>query len=268
MTAAGSCTLSLVSHGHGALIERLLADIDQWSSAELSEVFVTRNLANEPIRVPKGLAFPVRLIDSPAPRGFGANHNAALALCRSAWFGVLNPDLWLREDALGPLLAEARPGSALLCPRVLEPDGREADSARELPTTARIAGRVLARLTARRPSVASHADAAPAEWFAGMFMLLRTDALRAVGGFDERYFMYCEDVDLCARLRLAGWALQQVRSVSVVHDARRASRRSPRHLTWHLTSLARLWASPAYREYRALLDAERREGAPPRMARG
>jgi len=66
-----------------------------------------------------------------------------------------------------------------------------------------------------------------------------------MGGFDERYFMYCEDVDLCLRLRLAG--LRLVRApVSVVHAGRGASRRSAVHLAWHVRSLLRLWCSRSF----------------------
>jgi len=57
--------------------------------------------------------------------------------------------------------------------------------------------------------------------------------------------MYCEDVDLCLRLRLAGWALVRV-PVKVVHAGQRNSRRKWRHLRWHVVSLLRLWRSPAY----------------------
>lgn len=267
---AGSCTLSVVSHGQGTLVTRLLADLAAAEPAPIAEVVVTRNLPDDRIELPARLPFAVRFVDNAAPRGFGANHDAAFATCRTAWFAVLNPDLRIGRDPFAPLIAAARPDAALLCPRVLESDGRESDSARLLPTPLRLARRILKRLA---PGLVADAAAAAdgqsgetAEWFAGMFMLLRSDALRAVGGFDRRYYMYCEDVDLCARLRLAGWLLQRVDPVSVLHDAQRASRRSARHLRWHLASLARLWASAAFWRYRALLAAERRANPAQRLA--
>jgi N-acetylglucosaminyl-diphospho-decaprenol L-rhamnosyltransferase len=265
-TAGRPCTVSVVSHGQGTLVERLLTDLMAMSSPSIDQVIVTRNLPNDRIRLPDRLPFPVRFIDNPTRRGFGANHNGALACCASPWFAVLNPDLRLREDPFGPMLAEARTDTALLCPLVLEADGREADAARELPTPRRLLRRALERHGIRKASPGENRPSA--EWFAGMFMLLRSQALRDVGGFDERYFMYCEDVDLCARLRLSGWKLQQVRGASVVHEAQRASRRSARHLRWHLASLARLWTSPVFSRYRALLEAERRADPAHRMAQG
>jgi GT2 family glycosyltransferase len=72
-----------------------------------------------------------------------------------------------------------------------------------------------------------------------MFMLFRSAAFRKVGGFDERYFLYYEDVDLCARLRRAGYDIRVEAAVRVVHDARRDSRRSVRYMAWHLSSILR-----------------------------
>jgi N-acetylglucosaminyl-diphospho-decaprenol L-rhamnosyltransferase len=68
-----------------------------------------------------------------------------------------------------------------------------------------------------------------------------------VEGFDEGYFMYCEDVDLCLRLRLQGLTLSKA-PARVIHAGQRNSHRRLRHLMWHLRSLLRLWTSVAYRE--------------------
>lgn len=226
----------------------------------LDRVVVTRNLP-EPWQ--PACAHPpaaLEVIDNPRPRGFGANHNAAFARCASEWFVVANPDLRLPSDPLPALLAAGAPGVGLVAPLVQEPDGSIADSARALPTPAALLRRYLPGASA--PAAAARATAArppsgeAPQWYAGMFLAIRREAFEAIGGFDERYHLYCEDVDLCARLRLAGWQLRQARDAVVVHDARRASRRSLRHLGWHLASMTRLWRSDAWRRYRALLASE------------
>ncbi len=243
------CTLSVVSHGQGPLVERLIADLSRIGTTRIAALLVTRNLPDDPIQIPPTAGFPVRFIENAQPRGFGANHNAAFAQCSTPWFVVLNPDLRLTEDPFSSMLDAAAPNTGLVAPLVLEPDGRPADSARALVTPLTLARRALA-------SDATHPSPARPDWFAGMFLMLRSAAFAQIGGFDSRYFMYCEDVDLSARLALAGWRLQQVEAAHVVHEARRASRGSARHLRWHLTSLARLWTSRTFWRYRALLRGQ------------
>ncbi len=253
---AGRFTLSVVSHEQGALVESLLSDLERLAPPLLAQVIVTRNLPEAPIRLPATLAVPLRFIDNPHPKGFGANHNAAFAAAGVGdWFVVANPDLRLAHDPFPALALAGTADVGLLAPQVLEPDGRVADSARPLPTPLALLRRHLGGSKARPHE--------PPAWYAGMFVAVRRQAWQAVGGFDERFHLYCEDVDLCARLRLAGWQLRQAPEAQVVHAARRASRRSLRHLGWHLASLARLWTSPAWRGYRALLRRERAARAAP-----
>jgi len=87
---------------------------------------------------------------------------------------------------------------------------------------------------------------------AGFFMLFRSAAFRSLGGFDERYFLYYEDFDLCCRLRAAGHAIAWVPQARVVHDARRTSHRNARYLVWHASSVLRFFSSPAYRAAKRL----------------
>jgi GT2 family glycosyltransferase len=91
---------------------------------------------------------------------------------------------------------------------------------------------------------------------AGMFLMVRSEAYKGVGGFDERFHLYCEDFDLCARVRLLGWPIGLSDDARVVHDARRASHDSPRHLFWHVCSLIMMWSSRSWWRYRRLLRRE------------
>ena len=77
------------------------------------------------------------------------------------------------------------------------------------------------------------------DWVAGMFMLFRAPVFGELHGFDERYFLYYEDVDLCRRLRSRSYEVRLLPTISVVHDARRESHRSLRHMRWHLASILR-----------------------------
>jgi hypothetical protein len=177
----------------------------------------------------------VEEIVNTAPKGFGANHNAAFARCRTPFFCVANPDVRLGADpfpALRDALGGARAGVA--GPLVRAPDGRIEDSARRYPT----AGALLAKLfrDRREPEYATDRGTLEVDWVAGMFMLFRSESFAAVGGFDERYFLYYEDADICRRLRGAGRSVLYVPGAEVVHDARRASRRNPRLALHHAAS--------------------------------
>jgi hypothetical protein len=81
------------------------------------------------------------------------------------------------------------------------------------------------------------------DWVAGMFMLFRNELFREIGGFDERYFLYYEDVDLCFRLRQHGYDVVLVPDARAAHFAQRQSHRNPRYLLWHVRSLVRFLLS-------------------------
>lgn len=242
-------TVSIVSHRQWALIEPLLDQLDQWCAGVVAKVVLTVNVP-EDVALKDSLRIQVERIDNAQPKGFGANHNAAFARCETPWFLILNPDIRLEGDAISALLQEANPRTGLLTPRILEPGNVTPEPYRGLLTPLELIQR---RLSGHRP------PSQPA-WVAGMFMLLRSEAYAAVGGFDERYFMYCEDFDLCARLRLAGWHLRVSNQLQVLHDAQRASNTSLRPLVWHLASLARVWSSPAFWAYRRLLQTRGQTG--------
>jgi len=232
-------SVSVVSHGHGAQLEALVGDLARTCAGPL-ELLVTLNVAEGHV-LPQD-RFPLAVIENAVPRGFGANHNAALARARGEHFCVVNPDVRIAADPFPALLERlADPRVGVCAPRVLDPGGRVEDSARHFPTPLEI----VAKAMGRAPALPQGASP---DWVAGIFMLFRTAVLRQAGGFDERYHMYYEDVDLCARLRLAGLEVALCPAVSVTHDARRASHRDARHLAWHLRSMARFFTSAPYRE--------------------
>jgi hypothetical protein len=177
-------------------------------------------------------------IDNPERKGFGANHNAAFLRCSVPFYCVANPDVRFLHDPIPELLAcmsDSRVG--LVIPRVVDPMGNCEDSVRYFPTLARLAAKAL-RLDDGRYPVEGRAPV-EVDWAAGMFMLFRAEAFREIGGFDESFFLYYEDVDVCARLWKAGWKVVQHPGVSVVHAAQRASRTKVRYLKWHIASMVR-----------------------------
>jgi hypothetical protein len=232
-------TVSIVSHGQLELVLPLLEQLDRFSRPAIARVLLTLNIPETDVLAGRQWGFDIERIENARPLGFGANHNQAFARCATPWFLVLNPDIRFDRDVLAPLLAQAAPDAGLLTPRILEPGKAEPEQHRAIITPREI-------LTRRRPDYAR--PAVPA-WIPGLFMLFRSQAYREVGGFDERFFMYGEDFDICARTGLAGWKLQVAEGLVALHDARRASHAKPKHLYWHVTSLLKVWLSGAFWRY-------------------
>ncbi len=238
---AAQVTVSIVSHGHGALVLPLLADLATHCGRSV-EVILTLNIPESLTVGDSAYPFEVKIMQNEAPKGFGANHNTAFEHCRSSHFCVLNPDVRISQNPFPPLVEELRkPKVGAVAPRILDPDGYIEDSARHFPTFWFIV-RKLFGLTAELDYQIEQATLSP-DWVAGMFMLFRKDVFAELAGFDERYFLYYEDVDLCRRLRKRGYDVRLLSAVSAVHDARRESRSSLRHLRWHLASLLRFMVS-------------------------
>lgn len=242
--SARRVTVSIVSHGQTALLDRLLGDLLALRGAAIERVVVTLNL-DEPWQAPPEARLPVVVIRNARPLGFAENHNAAFALCDTPLFAVLNPDLRIAADPFARL-ASAFEGDAtcgLAAPLQLDGAGAIEDFRRRLPTPWALACRAWVGRTGGRRALTGTSRT---EWVAGAFMLFDSRAFRQLGGFDTRYRLYCEDVDICLRLQLAGWRLVVDEQVRVVHAAQRGSGRHLRYLLWHLDSLLRLWTSAPY----------------------
>jgi GT2 family glycosyltransferase len=179
---------------------------------------------------------------------FGAAANEGARRTRGDAFCLLNPDV--RFDRTHDVVRLARhlaePNIGAVAPALVLPDGRLQDASRDIPTPLELIQRRLGGST----SGARFSDApADVPWAVGACLVLRREAFDAVGGFDESYRLYFEDVDLCVRLREAGWRVHSDGGVLVRHHHRAESRRS---LTgWatrqHVRSAARFFRhNPAF----------------------
>jgi hypothetical protein len=86
------------------------------------------------------------------------------------------------------------------------------------------------------------------DWIAGIFMLMKSETYREINGLDEKYRLYFEDVDFCARAKLAGLKLIVDTNTRIQHNAHRASRRKLVYLLWHIQSAVRFFTSPTYKK--------------------
>ena len=236
----GRLSVSVVSHGHDAWLPTVLAQLAQGGAGVVEQVIVTHNLPPAGAALGGG-AWPFELVEvvNAVPAGFGTNHNRAFRQARADVFCVLNPDLRFPDASLWPRLAAAalQPGVGCAYPRLLDPDGQVQDSEREAVTPWALVRRRAFGLPDRS-----------VDWVSAALWAAPSAVYRAVGGFDERYFMYCEDVDFCLRIQLAGYSLCRV-DAQAEHEAQRASHRRPQHFFWHLQGLWRLWTTPVLWRY-------------------
>jgi GT2 family glycosyltransferase len=241
--------VSVVSHGHGSVVRDLLRDLAEATGVAL-EVTVTLNVA-EPVALdPAQSPFPLTVVQNDSPLGFGANHNAAFTrrAAGDGYFCVANPDVRLEPGVLARLAATlaAHPAAAVAAPRVRDQAGRVQNSARRLPTPGRLLRRAVRTLP--RLDYAMGTGWRQVEWVAGMLMVFPARLFAELNGFDESYFLYYEDVDLCCRARLAGYDVLLDETARVTHDGLWDSHRNLRYLRWHLASMSRFFASDVYRE--------------------
>lgn len=230
--------VSVVSHGHGQLVPDLLQDIGCLCDHSRLGVVVTENIPEGLPIAPDRFPFPLAIVRNATPKGYGANHNMAFEVMQGNAFCVLNPDIRLTADPFPVLLEHLEALEAgLVAPLIMNSKGRIADSSRRTITPFRIVKRVL-RLEKGLDYEIGSAPIAP-DWVAGMFLMFSSWAFAQIDGFDERYYMYCEDADICSRLGEIGQGIWLIPSVKVIHDARRQSHRDPRYFWWHINSLAR-----------------------------
>lgn len=253
-------SISVVSHGQGDLVGRVLADLAGFVDATRFEVILTKNI---PERLPfsvEDLPYPVKIVENVVPKGFGANHNAAFRLAAGRWFCVTNPDIRLNDNPFQALLeCLHNPGAGVAAPLALGAQDEIEDSPRRFPSPLKILCKAIGGCKGSDYAITE--SPIYSDWVGGMFMLFPCSVYEKAGGFDERYFLYYEDVDLCARLRLMGHEVILCPRAKVVHQARRSSHRNLRYLRWHLGSMMRFFLSPVYWRvlYRKLTAGKHRQ---------
>lgn len=238
-----SLVVSVVSHGHGGMVRSLLQEIADVSAGVVTRVVLTINIAEQPACSFEGAwPFLLELRFNEQPLGFGQNHNAALRDATEDFLCVLNPDVGLGGADPFSALMQSAAGAPEGCsyPIQVDEQGRIQDSERSLPTPlALLRRRVLGQSEAR------------VDWVNAACLMFPRRLWQMIQGFDTSYHMYCEDVDLCLRVRLAGFPLKKA-ACTLLHSGTRASHRKWKHLRWHVGSLLRLWNSPAYKAYKQI----------------
>lgn len=196
--------------------------------------------------------------------GFGAGHNTAIseALADGSQFHlVMNADVCWEGDIITPLISylQANADVGMVMPKVFYPDGALQYTCRMLPTpfdlfAKRFLPPSLTRRRMQRYLLADHDHDFPLNcpYLLGSFLFFRIEALRDAGLFDERFFMYPEDIDITRRIHRK-WKTMYWPGVSIIHEHAAASRKSRRMLRIHITNMIRY-----FNKWGWFFDSERR----------
>lgn len=212
-----------------------------------AEVIVVDNASADGSAAMLAQDFPaVQAIANPDNRGFTRANNQGLAASRGRYVLFLNPDTEMAPAALGHMLAyaEAQPRAGIVGPQLRYGDGSMQSSRRRFPTLATFflestvvqrwwpRNRVLSRYyVLDRPDDAT----SQVDWVVGACMLVRRAVLDQIGGFDEGFFMYSEELDLCRRAVDAGWQVIYLPAAVVTHHEGKSSEQvvAARHIRFH-----------------------------------
>lgn len=256
-------TVSIVLH---RTPEYLLRSVLESLAAEpsVSLIYLVDNSPDDRLRSFAAAAGP-RVDYTRIPnRGFGQAHNTAIRRALDAgtdWHLVLNPDVRWTTPVLDRLIdfMRSEPGCAMVQPVIRYPDGRLQHTCRMLPTPFDLFARrflpsFLTRRRMRRYLIPAerYSTVFDCPYLQGSFMLIAAPALRSAGLFDERFFMYPEDIDLTRRIHRSYRTLH-CPFAEVTHDHAAASSRPGRMMWIHITNMIRY-----FNKYGWLFDAERR----------
>jgi len=220
--ATGSVACVVVTHDALPWIERCLQSV-----AAIHTVVVDNGSSDDTVAVVRERFPAVRVVEA-ENRGLAAGWNRGIAETSADHVLVLNADAWLVEDALARLLDAAgrHPRAALVGPRLLNTDGSLQRSVRGFPTAWRLATEYLylRKLAPRSRAFNAfygagfdHASEREVEWVMGACMLVRRSAFDEVGPFDERYFLFSEEVDWMRRAADRGWSVVFTPDARCVH---------------------------------------------------
>ncbi|HET6172428.1 MAG TPA: glycosyltransferase family 2 protein [Gaiellales bacterium] len=241
-----SVVATVVSHDQRALLGDCLAALARDGVPAL----VCENVPDGSAELARSLGF--RAYANERPRTFAQNQNALFGATGEPYVLSLNPDVRLEPGCAAALVAhaEAHPSCGVAGPRLLESGGELQRSRRRFPTV----GGTLVRRTPLRALLRDVEAAQPGhylgdvpdapvecDWMLGACLLLRRRMLEEVGGFDESFPMYGEDIELQYRAARAGWERWYVPSAVATHDYQRVVDRTflSRRTWWHLRGMVR-----------------------------
>jgi N-acetylglucosaminyl-diphospho-decaprenol L-rhamnosyltransferase len=247
----------VVNYNAGEYLSRCVASVFECAGGLTLDVLVVDNASRDgSARAAAGRQPRMRLIENPTNLGLSAAWNQGARETDAPWILFLNPDAEVWDGHLQGFVkvGEDRPDVALLGPVIRNPDGTIYESGRVFPGVGQAVGHAFLgpfapnnRFSrAYRQSTWDRSTEREVDWVSGACMLIRREAFDGVGGFDEAFWLYGEELDLCTRLRDAGWKVLATPELEILHEGGVSTGRSRRTHAMHSTSIYRY-----YRKHRA-----------------
>lgn len=253
-TSSAAVGIIVVTHNSRAVIDTCLTSLRTEAGPDVQVVVVDNRSTDGTADFVASNHDWVTLVRKRRCSGFATNCNIGVAATRARHVVLLNPDTVVQPGAIAILLSylDENPDVGVAAPRLVYSDGRHQPSARLFPTAATgVVRRTPLRWIFRNTRLERQflrLDEPPElqhptdiDWALGAALAVNGGAWEALGGLDDRFRLYCEDVDLCWRSHVAGWAVRYVPDAVVVHELAEHTRRhffTPRTI-WHLRSLVR-----------------------------
>ena len=222
---------SVISHGQRELVQQLLSSMDEYLICEHHnfQIVITLNLPEEDRFRSR---FKLKTIQNSNTKGFGSNQNSVFQQEKPDIFLIVNPDIKFNSlFNLDKIIYDfCSSGVSISSPVIVNNTNEIEDYKRSNLSLLNLIKRNILNTTEKN-----------FDWYAGMFLIVSGKSFSKLKGFDERFYMYVEDCDLCVRAKRLGMLVQDVTEKRVLHDARRSSRKSIRYLIWHISSILKYW---------------------------
>jgi GT2 family glycosyltransferase len=218
----------IVSYNSAHWLRPCISSVYEHAGTAALEVTVVDNCSTDGSAHLVAQEFPEARLVRSENRGFAHANNRGFQSSSAPFVLFLNPDTVVQDGTFGRLLAimRERPRLGMLGCRQYDPDGLIFPTIRRFPTVTRQLFEALGAerfplrarwMGERELNLSSYEHEVACDWVSGSFMLTRRDALLECGLMDERYFLYCEEPDLCVRLRRANWEVRYVPDMTIVH---------------------------------------------------
>jgi len=229
MGITGAVTAVVVTYRSGPTIEACLKSLATASASPSFQIVVVDNASDDDTlaRV-QASGVPVTVVARSTNAGFGTASNEGLARADGEWVVFANPDTWWHAGSLDRLVdVAAAHDEALVCPALENSNGTLQATVEVDLTVGRVLRGMLRLGRAVRPAVPPPAGSPiEVDWAHGAAMLMPVSLARELGGFDERFFLFFEDLDLCWRVRQAGGVVLVAPEVRVGHVGGASMKRS------------------------------------------